>query len=99
MARIELVRSGGFAGLSLRNSADTAGSDPEAEWYAEQLESLDLPALAALPTGEPQPDRYHYALSVETDDGTTHHLEFAEPALPESLRPLVDRLVASARRR
>lgn len=99
MARIELVRSGGFAGLSLRSVADTAGSDPEAQWYAEQLGELDLTSLAALPTGEPQPDRYHYALSVETDDGTTHHLEFAEPALPEPLRPLVDHLVASARGR
>lgn len=99
MARIELVRSGGFAGLSLRSTAETTGSDPEAQWYAEQLSALDLPALAALPVGEPQPDRYHYALSVELDDGTTHHLEFAEPALPEPLRPLVDHLVAGTRNR
>jgi hypothetical protein len=99
MARIELVRSGGFAGLSLRSVAETTGSDPEAQWYAEQLARLDLLALAELPAGEPQPDRYHYALSVEGDDGTTHRLEFAEPALPEPLRPLVDHLVASARRR
>jgi hypothetical protein len=96
VARIELVRSGGFAGLSLRTAADTSGSDPDGQWYAEELAGLDLPALAELPVGEPQPDRYHYALSVAADDGTTHRLEFAEPSLPEPLRPLVDRLVARA---
>jgi hypothetical protein len=102
VAYIELVRSGGFAGLSLRCSVDTSADpavDAEAGWYAEQLAALDLPALAAAPAGEPQPDRYRYALSVQDDDGVSHDLEFGETAVPPELHPLVDALVARARRR
>ena len=100
MARIELVRSGGFAGLSLRSAVDTASDpsvDADAPWYAEQLATLDLPALAAEPAGEPQPDRYRYALSVVDDDGGVHDLEFGETAVPEALHPLLDALVTRAR--
>ncbi len=99
MARIELVRSGGFAGLSLQASVDTteAAEDPEAAWFAEQVAALDLPALAAAPAGEPGPDRYRYALSVQAEDGARHELEFGEAALPSELAPLVDALVARAR--
>ncbi len=100
MARIELVRSGGFAGMSLRAAVDTAADptlDSEAGWYAEQLAVLDLPALAAAAPGEPQPDRYRYALSVRADDGVTHDLEFGETAVPPELHPLLDALVARAR--
>ena len=100
MARIELVRSGGVAGLSLRSAVDTAADpavDAEAGWYAEQLAGLDLAALAGQPSGEPQPDRYRYALSVREDDGSVRDLEFGETALPPALHPLVDALVARAR--
>jgi hypothetical protein len=97
MARIELVRSGGFAGLRVQAAVDTA-TEPDAGWYDEQLADLDLPALAAREPGEPKPDRYHYALSVEDDDGSSHRLEFGEASLPEELRPLVGRLESRARR-
>jgi hypothetical protein len=100
MAYIELVRSGGFAGLSLRSSVDTSADptvDAEADWFAEQLAALDLPALAAAPAGEPQPDRYRYALTVQDDDGVGHDLEFGETAVPPELHRLVDALVARAR--
>jgi hypothetical protein len=100
VARIELVRSGGFAGLSLRSSVDTSADpavDADAGWYAEQLAALDLPSLAAAPPGEPQPDRYRYALSVQDDDGVSHDLEFGETAVPPELHPLLDALVARAR--
>ena len=100
MAQIELVRSGGFAGLSLRSSVDTSADpavDADAGWYAEQLAVLDLPALASAPAGAPEPDRYRYALSVLGDDGASHDLEFGETAVPAELHPLVDALVARAR--
>lgn len=96
MARIELVRSGGFAGLSLRRAVDTA-AEPDADWYAEQLAALDLAHLAAQGPGEPAPDRYQYVVQVEGDDGSSHRLEFAETAMPEQLRPLVERLESRPR--
>ena len=46
MAQIELVRSGGFAGLSLRSSVDTSAEptvDADAGWYAEQLARIPAP--------------------------------------------------------
>lgn len=96
MARIELVRSGGFAGLRLQAVVDTSADDSEGAWYAGQLAELDLSTLAAADSGGPAPDRYHYALSLDTDDGASHRLEFAEAALPEPLVPIVDRLVERA---
>ena len=93
MARIELVRSGGFAGRTVRAAVDTA-TDPDASWYAETLATLDLAGLSGADPGRPAPDRFHYSLSVEGDDGAAHRLDFAETAVPEQLRPLVDRLVA-----
>jgi hypothetical protein len=95
MARIELVRSGGFAGRTVRSAVDTS-TDPDASWYAETLTALDLAGLSGADAGRPAPDRYHYTLSVEGDDGQSHRLDFAETAVPDQLRPLVDRLVARA---
>jgi hypothetical protein len=95
MARIELVRSGGFAGRTVRSTVDTS-TDPDASWYAEALAGVDLAALSGAEPGPPAPDRFHYSLSVEDDDGGSHRLDFAETAVPEGLRPLVDRLVARA---
>jgi hypothetical protein len=95
VARIELVRSGGFAGRTLRAAVDTS-TDPDATWYAETLSSLDLASLSGADRGRPAPDRFHYSLSVEDDDGAAHRLDFAETAVPEQLRPLVDRLVSRA---
>jgi hypothetical protein len=91
-----MVRSGGLAGLRVRAAVDT-DQEPDAGWYAEQLAALDLPALAAQGPGEPGPDRYHYALSVQADDGSSHQLEFGEATLPDALRPLVERLEQRAR--
>jgi emfourin len=112
VARIELVRSGGFAGLSLRAAVDTAApDDPDAAWFARALEGLDLSGLAAgddagddpavdgpgtPPPGPGQPDRFHYDLAVDSDDGR-QELSFGETAVPEALRPVVDRLVQRAR--
>jgi hypothetical protein len=95
MARIELARSGGFLGRTVRAAVDTT-TDPDASWYAEALAGVDLESLSDADPGRPAPDRFHYTLSVEDDDGGSHRLDFAETALPEQLRPIVDRLVARA---
>ena len=110
MARIELVRSGGFAGRTLRAEVDTADpADPDAAWYAGALAGLDLVGLdlagpdlaggAASPAGtgpDRVPDRYRYVLTVEDDGGARHRLDLAEGQVPDELRLLVDRLVRRA---
>jgi len=105
VARIELVRSGGFAGRTLRAEVDTADpADPDAAWYAGALAGLDLAGLdlaggAASPAGtgpDRAPDRYRYVLTVEDDGGARHRLDLAEGQVPDELRLLVDRLVRRA---
>jgi hypothetical protein len=100
MTRLELVRSGGFAGLSLRAAVDTSAVDePEAQWYDDALAGVDVSALAGSGSGPPSgpgADRFVYRLAVERD-GDRHELTFGEQAVPEPLRPVVERLVARAR--
>lgn len=103
MSRVALTRTGGLAGMPLSAEVDTAHvDDPDAAWVAAALDRVDLPSLAASSSeggaGAPGvPDRFRYRLDVD-HAGATHRLEFAESALPGDLRPLVDRLVARARR-
>ena len=99
MTRLELVRSGGFAGLSLRAEVDTsAGDDPDAQWFDEALAGVDVAALVAreAPGVPTSPDRFTYRLAVDRD-GQRQELTFGERGVPEPLRPVVDRLVARAR--
>jgi hypothetical protein len=91
-----MVRSGGVAGRRVRASVDT-DTDPDGDWYAGQLAALDLPAMAAAASAEPSPDRYHYVLSVQADDGSSHRMEIGEASLPDVLRPLVTQLESRAR--
>ena len=71
--------------------------DPDGDWYAGQLATLDLPALAAAASTDASADRYQYVLSVHADDGSTHRLELGEAGLPDALRPLVTLLELRAR--
>ena len=103
MTRIELVRSGGVTGLSLRSTVDTgAAEDPDAAWFADALAGLDWPGLLAqvgsAAPGAPggAPDRFRYRLALEDATGR-QEVTFGETEVPEPLRPVVDRLVTRAR--
>jgi hypothetical protein len=96
--RIELERSGGFAGISLRASIDTGALPPdEAREIARLVDRIDFADLARRP---PRParaaDRFQYDLTVQ--QGTARHrLSIPEGAVPAELKPLLDRLVARAK--
>jgi len=97
MTRLELVRSGGFAGVSLRAAVDTAATDEqEAAWYDEALAGLDLEALCTPAGGGAAPDRFVYRLAVE-HEGQRYEATFGEADVPEPLRPVITRLVGRAR--
>ena len=96
--RITFARSGGFAGLGLGCSVDTAELDaPDRRSLLDSLAGLDLPALAQQSGGAPGPDRFSYDLTVETG-GQRYDLRYAERALPDGLKPLVQQLVERSRR-
>jgi hypothetical protein len=89
--RIQVVRRGGIAGVTLRGEADSAelagaGGD------AEEL-------LRSLPSGPPaspspgRPDRFRYEITI-TDGARSQTAHFNEDELPKSLRPVVDAALA-----
>jgi hypothetical protein len=93
---IRFERTGGFAGMRMATTVDTT-SLPAGE--AQALHDLvaaagfyDLPRQIAGAGA----DRFQYVLAVEEGE-RQHTVAVDETAIPESLRPLVDRLTAIAR--
>ncbi|MEU9097160.1 protealysin inhibitor emfourin [Streptomyces sp. NPDC048361] len=81
--RIQVCRSGGFAGIERRAEIDTSGL-PDAEAWEALVE-------AALDEGNAEPvagvpDGFHYVISV---DGRTVHC--ADPRLTDAQRELITR--------
>jgi hypothetical protein len=82
--RITVRRTGGFAGLRLERSVDTAERDD-----ARELEELVQTAkLDAVPQTPPQPDRFTYEVDI---DG--RRVTIAEPNLTGPLHTLVQRVL------
>jgi hypothetical protein len=95
--RIELTRSGGFAGLTTHvGKLDTAElPDDDARAVERLYRDADLSRLTR---GAPSPgggaDRFQYHLTVEDDDGR-RELTMREDEVPEGLRPLFERVRAA----
>ncbi|MFJ6941084.1 protealysin inhibitor emfourin [Streptomyces sp. NPDC101132] len=88
--RIEVHRTGGFAGIERRAEVDTAGRPDAQEWAA-----LAERALSTAPGGPGGtsgavgvPDGFSYRITV---DGRTVHC--ADPHLTEAQRQLVSRVL------
>ncbi|MFE1287008.1 protealysin inhibitor emfourin [Streptomyces sp. NPDC058751] len=83
--RIEVRRTGGFAGIERRAEVDTSARSDACEWHALAERALtagrDTP-----PAGVP--DGFHYEITV---DGRTVHA--ADPYLTEAQRELVSRVL------
>ncbi|MCX4749072.1 hypothetical protein OG455_26790 [Kitasatospora sp. NBC_01287] len=79
--RIQVTRSGGFSGQTLRAELDTAARIDAPHVHALAREAV---AGAARAPGYGVPDGYHYAITV---DGRTVYC--ADPRLTDSQRELV----------
>ncbi|CAM5396824.1 protealysin inhibitor emfourin [Streptomyces xanthochromogenes] len=83
--RIEVSRSGGFAGIERRAEVDTTGRPDAAEWHALVKAALDEghdePPLGV-------PDGFHYTITV---DGRPVHC--ADPYLTDAQRELISRVL------
>ncbi len=93
--KIDFVRSGGFAGLRLARTFDTAQL-PDAQ--AKRIEGLvEEAAFFQLPEPEQAqaviPDSFQYRLTVSSG-AQTRQIEATDSTLPEQLRPLVNYLVS-----
>jgi hypothetical protein len=89
--RVELVRSGGFANMTVRASV------PGPELEPDEKDGVD--ALLELTTADDDvpgaPDRQQYDLSVVVA-GKTHHVRLREQDVDDRLRPLIRRLERDA---
>ena len=96
--RIEVQRTGGFAGMHIDARIDTEKLPEE---QAIELESLiDAAGFFELPATMNEShrgtDRFTYRISVETE-GKKNTIETDDEAAPTSLRPLLRRLMVLAR--
>ncbi len=92
--RIELARSGGLAGITVRSSLDTAELPSEEARRVEAL--LDEVDLTALPAPGPRPgavDRFQYDLAI-TRGGQRQEVSVGEKELTPALRRLVQEVLA-----
>jgi hypothetical protein len=98
--RMTFERTGGFAGITMTKVVDTATlPDNEAKQLRHLVDAADFFRLPKTITSRSrQPDRFRYELTLE-DNGKQHTVEVSEQAIPGTLRPLVDWLMAAARRK
>ncbi|MEV5881186.1 protealysin inhibitor emfourin [Streptomyces sp. NPDC052020] len=83
--RIQVTRTGGFAGIERHAEVDTAERPDAAEWHALAERALAA-GRGAPPVGVP--DGFGYEITV---DGTTVYA--ADPGLTEEQRTLVSRVL------
>lgn len=98
--RIHFERGGGFAPTAMRLSHTVEPEGLPAEEAAE-LRKLVADANVAGLAGRtsnapPRPDAFHYRLTVEDDDATTHQIVASDADMPAALRPLVSWLTKHA---
>lgn len=93
--KIDFVRTGGFAGLRLARTFDTAALPEVQRKKIEQLVSaarfFDLEEGAA--PERSLPDAFEYRLSISSE-ARNRTIVVREAAMPTVLRPLVDYLVS-----
>lgn len=98
--RMTFERTGGFAGITMTKVFDTSTlPDGEANQLRQLVDAADFFHLpATITSATPAPDRFQYQLTVE-ENGKQHTVEVSEQAVPGILRPLLEWLMAAARRR
>lgn len=91
--RIELERTGGFAGTATRRSLDSSALEArDARDLAALLDRVDLGAVTVRASGRSGEDYFKYRLTVDRG-GERMEVTFGESDVPAELRPLLDRLL------
>jgi emfourin len=90
------VRTGGVAGVRLATTVDSATlAAREREWLERRIAESGLDRLPEKPA-KAAPDRFLYRLTVE-GPGAARSVVVGEDDVADTLRPLVEWLVARAR--
>lgn len=92
--QITLIRTGGYTGIPLTVTVNTMTLAAEEAHHLHQLiEAADFFRLPGAIATSAQTDRYEYEITVESGD-RTHTVTFAETSIPDSLRSLLQWLLA-----
>ena len=95
--RVTVERSGGFAGITKKAIIDRDTLAPtDAETLDELVRSLDG-AAPVVDAESPERDRFEYAVTLETDDGS-RTITSSESAASSSLRQLIEWVTSTADR-
>lgn len=98
--QLTFERTGGFAGMKMTKVIDTETLPAdEANQMRRLVDAADFFRLPATITAKtPQPDRFGYRITVQDGD-KQHTVAVTEQAVPGTLRPLLECLMAVARQR
>jgi hypothetical protein len=93
------ARTGGFAGITMTKTFDTAIlPNNEASQLRQLVDAADFFRLpTTIASNTPQPDRFQYHLTAEDND-KQHTVEVGEQSIPSTLRPLIEWLMAGVRK-
>jgi hypothetical protein len=98
--RIKFIRSGGFVGVQLKYEVNTESLDREEAACWDQL--VQEASFFSLPRSmhpvAPGADRFQYVVEI-TAGRQQHRVETTEESMPDTLQPLVHRLLAAARQK
>lgn len=96
--RMTFERTGGFAGTTMTKVIDTttlpAEQANQLRRFVDAADFFHLPATLTAKT--PQPDRFQYRLTIQHNN-QHHTVVISEQAVPSTLRPLIEWLMAAAR--
>ena len=92
---LQLVRSGGFAGLTMVASVDSADLPSDQQ---SLIASLSTPGASPKPDAghDGAADQFSYHLEIHRGERTVRH-HWEEPDVPERVRPLLAALLNEAR--
>ncbi|MBI5962092.1 MAG: hypothetical protein HY863_01345 [Chloroflexi bacterium] len=97
MMRIVFERTGGFMGRKVSLSIDLADLPPDQAGTLKQLvDESNFFKLTELPPKTPLPDGFMYSITVETET-TQRTIHASDTNFPQTLRPLLENLLARAR--
>jgi hypothetical protein len=88
--RIEIVRHGGFAGISRRGAVELAGA-PDDERDAALAALSELRRAAGAPPG-PERDAFTFTVAI-TEGGRREELTVPEHAVSDAARTFLDRVL------
>jgi len=99
--RVDIRRSGGFAGIDVHSAADTADMPPEeAEELRRVVTRADLRELTRRLSDAPppsRPDRFQYDVTVH-EGSQTYEFTVHDGAVPPEVKPLLDLVQSRGRR-